>query len=331
MKLAMIGSYGHAGIVLGSVSILDDVELVACARWGEDDPLPYVGQHPAVPKDIPVYDDYRKMLHDVGPDVVGVFCPLYRNAEVSIAAAETGCHIVSEKPLATTHEDLARLRQAVEFSDVRIAALLEMRAWPAFQATRKAVREGLIGEPILAHAQKSYPFAGRDDYYKTRQTYGGSIAWCAIHALDFVSYCSGKDYRRVAALQANSAHPTHPGMEDSGGILLEFDGGGQAIVSFDYLRPWPGGGTQKWGDDRLRIAGSEGIVQVVDEGARALLHTPTQLVELPLGERRDFLGEFIDSITGKGQSIITPAESFRMTEVALKARDAADTGQFIDL
>ena len=62
-----------------------------------------------------------------------------------------------------------------------------------------------LGRPILALGQKSYPFATRDDFYKTRRTYGGSIPWQAIHALDFLSYCCGKDYARVAAMQSSTA------------------------------------------------------------------------------------------------------------------------------
>lgn len=331
MKLAMIGSYGHVGSVLDGMGKVPDVQLVAAGRWGPDDPLGFVGAHPAAPADLPVYDDYRRMLDAVRPDVVGVFLPLYRNAEASIAAAEHGAHIVSEKPLATTHEDLSALREAVSRAGVRINALMALRGAAPYQAVRNVVAAGEIGEPILAYGQKSYPFHRRDDYYKKRQTYGGSILWAAIHALDFVSYCAGKDYARVAAMQSNAAHPTHPGMEDAGGILLDFAGGGHAMISFDYLRPWSDGVKRPWGDERLRIAGSEGLVQLVDGAARVELTTATSVRDVPLPAERDLFAEFVASVGGRGEGLITPEESFRITEVALKARDAADTGRVVAL
>jgi len=330
MKLAIIGSYGHVGVVLDSAARLADVQLLAAARWGKDDPLGFVGRHAAAPAGLAVYDDYRRMLDEVRPDVVGVFMPLYRNAEASIAAAQHGCHVLSEKPLATTLEDLAALRQAVRKSNIRIAALLNMRCEPVYQAVRSAVREGRIGEPILAAAQKSYPFSRRDDFYKRRETYGGSVPWQAIHALDFVSWCAGKDYARVAAMHSNAAHPTHPGMEDNGGILLELAGGGHAVIWFDYLRPWKDGVKRRWGDERLRIAGSEGTVELVDECTRVRLMTPSAVEDLPLPPPRDLFAEFVASIQGRGECIISSAESFRITEVALKARAAADTGRIVD-
>ena len=271
------------------------------------------------------------MLDEIRPDIVSVCMPLYRNAEASIAAARHGCHIFSEKPLATSLADLASLRQAVADNGVRIAAMFGTRCEPAFQTVRQAVADGRIGRPILASAQKSYPLGRRDDYYKKRQTYGGSIPWQAIHALEFVSYCTGKDYRRATAMQSNEAAAKYPEMEDNGGILLELSGGGHAVIWFDYLRPKAEAVQRRHGDDRLRIAGSEGIIEVVDEGTRVVLTTPRNVEDVPLAPARDLFGEFIASIGGSGECIVTPAESFGITEVALRARQAADDGAVVDL
>ncbi|MHC4983307.1 MAG: Gfo/Idh/MocA family protein [Planctomycetota bacterium] len=329
MKLAIIGSYGHTGIVLKSKAIGGEVDLVAAARFGPDDAADYESCKPS--GRLKVYDDYRRMLDEVRPDVVAVFMPLYRNAEASIAAAEHGCHVISEKPLATTLEDLARLRAAVGQAGVGIVALLAMRCEPAFQAARQAVADGRIGRPILAAAQKSYPFARRDDYYKKRDTYGGSIPWQAIHAIDLVSYCTGKDYAKVAAMHSNACHPSHPGMEDNGGLLFELVGGGHAVIYFDYLRPWPGDGKRPWGDDRLRVAGSEGILEAAGGYRPVQLMTGGSVEDLPVAAPRDIFAEFVDAISSRGECVITPGESFRATEVALKARQAADTGKMVGL
>ena len=331
MELAIIGSYGHVGTVLNGLAKVDDVQLVAAARWGEDDPLAFVGGHEAADDGLEVYDDYRMMLHEVRPDLVGVFMPLYRNAEASIAAAEHGAHVICEKPLATTLADLSALAEAVAVAGVKINALLEMRGHPPYLAIRDAVAAGRIGEPMLAYGQKSYPFGRRDDYYKQRETYGGSILWAAIHALDFVSYCTGKSYARVAAAQSNVAHPTHPGMEDCGGILLDLAGGGHAMVSFDYLRPWSDGVERRWGDERLRIVGTEGLVQLGDDCLRVELTTPEAIEQLPLPGERDIFAEFVACVRGEGEGLITTEQSVRITEVAIKARDAADTGRAVEL
>jgi len=331
MKLGIIGSYGHLNIVLDSLPGLQDVQVVAAARYAPEDPVRFVGRHSHVGADVPVYDDYRQLLDRHRPDLVSVCMPLFRNAEVSIAAARAGCHVFSEKPLATTLEDLSALRRAVELSGVKIAAMFQMRASPPFQAVRSAVEQGRIGRSILASAQKSYPFGLRDQWYRTRRTYGGTIPWQAIHALEYISYTTGQDYTRVCAMHSNLTQPEYPGFEDNGGILLGLSGGGHAVITFDYLRPKAPGTQRRHGDDRLRIAGSEAIVEVVDEGARAILLTPTTQEELPLPPPRDLFAEFVASIREGTPCLVSPQESFRITEVALQARQSADTGRLIEL
>lgn len=338
LRLVVIGSYGHVDVVLKD-PLAAGVEVVAAARWGPDDPLSFMGKFPSAPSapsapagpaSPAVYDDYREMLGEVDADIAAVFMPLYRNAEASIAAAQAGCHIISEKPLATTLDDLARLREAVASAGVHIAAAFTGRCEAPFQSVRNVVAEGRIGEPVLASAQKSYPFARRDDFYKDRRTYGGSIPWQAIHAIDMVTYCTGKDFSRVAAMASNCAHPSHPAMEDNGGILLEFAAGGHAVIRFDYLRPW-GRQRRRWGDNRLRIAGTQGTVEVVDEGTRVVLATPDATQPVPLSPPRDLLASFAGAVRGRGECVVTGEDSFRITEVALKARQAADTGQVVAL
>jgi len=329
MKLAIIGSYGHVSVCLTNPAAAG-VELVAAARWGDDDPMRFLGKFPSASQDLPVYDDYRKMIEEVRPDITGVFMPLYRNAEASIAAAEAGSHIISEKPLATELDDLADLRKAVERAGVRIAAAFTARCEAPFQTVRSVVKEGRIGEPVLISGQKSYPFADRDGFYRQRATYGGSIPWQGIHAIDFVTYCSGKDYARVAAMHSNFAHADYPGMEDNGAMIFELVGGGHAVIRFDYLRPW-GSEKRPWGDERLRIAGTEGIVELVGSPARVVLTTPDASEDVPLLPQRDLLSEFVAYIRGEGEPLLTSEESFRITEVALLARQAADEGTIIDL
>lgn len=333
MKLALIGSYGHVATALTSAAKQSDLTLAGVAKYDSSDRMSLVGKHPYVPAGTKVYDDYRKMLDEVRPDVVCVFMPFYQLAAGSIASAEHGAHVFSEKPLATTMQDLDRLKKTLAANNVRIAASLNMRGHEVFQAVRQTIEKGLIGRPILACGQKSYPFDKRDDYYKKRETYGGSIPWQAIHALDFVSYCVGRPYSRVAGMHGNAAHPTHSEMEDTGGLLLEFVGGGHAVISFDYLRPWGAAKGRRWGDDRLRIAGDKAAVEIVDDGKRVELMTNDGVQNVPLPPERDLFGEFVQSLRdgGKSAPLITHEESLRITEVALLARQAADEGRIIEL
>jgi len=332
VRLAIIGSYGHVGVVLSALqadgSAALGVEVVGVAPWGAADALGSVDR--ALPGRGRRFADWRSMLEKEKPDVAAVFTPFAQLATVATAAAERGCHVFMEKPVATTAADLEALREAVARSGVELAACFAMRGEPAFRTIRQAIADGRIGRVVYAAAQKSYPFNERDEFYRTRASYGGTIPWIGIHALDFIAWCTGQDYRRVAAVAGNFAHPSRPGMEDAGGILAELINGAAAVVNFDYLRPW-GQAKRPWGDDRLRVAGTEGILETTDCGQAVELMTPDAVESLELLGPVNVFEAFLAGLEGRREPLITTAESFRMTEVALRARDAQDGGKFLNV
>ena len=63
-------------------------------------------------------------LHEMleNPDIqsVGIVTPDFTPCEPFIAACQAGKHILIEKPLATTHEDLQAMRKAYEEAGVRV-------------------------------------------------------------------------------------------------------------------------------------------------------------------------------------------------------------------
>ena len=52
-----------------------------------------------------VYDDYEKMFAECDCDAVAIVTPDFAHAEIAVAAANAGKHVLIEKPLATTRED----------------------------------------------------------------------------------------------------------------------------------------------------------------------------------------------------------------------------------
>jgi len=52
-------------------------------------------------------------------------------------------------------------------------------------------------------------------------------------------------------------------------------------------------------------------------------------LELPPGI--DFFADFVAELRGEGQHLISQEDAFRLTEICLMARDAAESGKWIDL
>ena len=330
VRVGLIGTDGHVSVLLGSIPRLPGVELAAFAKSLPDDDVSRLSRKEAFTEKTRIYNQFERMLEEEELDVVGVCLPYYRNSKASIAAARKGIHVVSEKPVATTLADLAALKKAVAQSKVRLTSMMNMRCFPPYRAARKAVRDGLVGEPILLTSQKSYRFgAGRPWFYKDQETYGGTIPWAGIHSIDYMRWTSAREYVQVSAWHGNKDHPDYPGFQDHAGVLFKLDNGGTAMSNLDYLRPET---APTHGDDRLRIAGSEGVLEVMGAEGRVLLITASEGPrELELPEKVDFFADFLAELTGEGEHLISQEDAFRLTEVCLKARNAAETGQWTDV
>ena len=96
-----------------------------------------------------------------------------------------------------------------------------------------------------------------------------------------------------------------------------------ASVNADYFRPLS---APTHDDDRLRIAGSEGVVEYRE--GKVLLIDKNGRQELPLPKEQNIFEQFLRRIGGENTGV-TPEEGFTVTRLALAARRAADTGKKI--
>jgi len=323
IRAGLIGRDGHFGIMLNSIPRLKNVEWAAYAKGEPGENTAWIQKQRAWTKKTRVYAHYQEMLEKEELDVVAVCLPFYENAGAAMAAARRGINVLSEKPAATTLEDLGRLEQAVREAGIHYSIMLDMRGMPIFQAAHKAVRGGAVGEPILVTGQKSYIWGEeRPWYYKQRKTYGGSIGWVGIHALDYMRWVSGQDYARVAAWEGNKAHPNYPGCEDHAGLVFRLANGGTATCHLDFLRP---ANAATHGDSRLRVAGSEGVLEAFEVGERVSLISPKgKTGDLTLPAAVDLFEKFVGAMRGEGEPLVSAEDSLSITRVCLKAREAAD-------
>jgi predicted dehydrogenase len=199
--------------------------------------------------------------------------------------------------------------------------MLPYRYHPEFHAARTAVAEGLVGEPLLITAQKSYKLGARHPMYTRRFTYGGTIPWVAIHAIDWVFWFTRGRITDVSAIHTTSGNRSHGELESCGVCLFRLANSGAAAVSCDYFRP-PGAPTH--GDDRLRVAGEKGIVEVAG-GEAVLTAGSAPPRKLPREEPRSLFEEFVRHVEEGSPLRITAEEAFDVSELALKSREAADS------
>jgi predicted dehydrogenase len=100
------------------------------------------------------YGSYDELLAD--PEIEAIYNPLPNHLHVplTIKAAEAGKHVLCEKPIALTGEEVRRLR-AVE-GKVHIMEAFMVRFHPQWLRARELIRQGYVGTPRAVQVFFSY-------------------------------------------------------------------------------------------------------------------------------------------------------------------------------
>lgn len=321
VRLAILGFDGHTGEILGQLKRLPDVELVAVSDANPAALKRFGALH--------TYTDYRRMLDNEQLDMVAVCNNDGERAAAVLACAERKIHVIAEKPLAIELTDLARVKQAVARYGIRLSMLLPMRFSPPYLALKRAVDAGEIGEVLQIGAQKSYKSGAREDWYKRRSTYGGTIAWIGPHMIDLMRWTSGREFTEAYSYAARIGFPELGEMENVTTSMFRLDNGGAATLRMDYLRPDT---APSHGDDRLRLAGAKGVLEYEEATGVTLLaaaHKPEVISDLP--KAQSVFLDFVESVYLGQPQTLTLADIWRVNEIVLLARDSAEQHQVVKL
>ncbi|MGW4793646.1 Gfo/Idh/MocA family protein, partial [Nonomuraea sp. NPDC004297] len=138
MRIGIIGTgimgRGHAEVLAAH----PDAEITAVCR------KPLAGA--------PVFPTYQALIESGLVDAVSITTPDHLHADVMVAAARAGLHILVEKPFTTTVEDADRAVQAIRQAGVTAMCLFNHRWVPAYAQAKDQMP--VIGEPVVGYARK---------------------------------------------------------------------------------------------------------------------------------------------------------------------------------
>lgn len=320
MRIAIIGSSGHYPYVLEGAALRpQEMQIVAIAPGTRGEEMDGLAQRCAQKGFAPkVYGWWEELLNEEQIDIAAInpwFCD---SAEIAMECFARGIHVYSEKPVATETDVLDRLEEAYSRSGADMGCMFDGRHTSWLRTAKKAVEDGLIGEVRLLHGQKSYKMGKRPEVYFKRASYGGMLAWIAIHPVSWFGYILGTEPVWVSA-QADAAHNGgHGEMESIGCMMLRYPDGVLGTINADFYRPT---GAPRHDDDRIRITGTRGMIEVRD--GRVYLENEEEKREQELVEEENpflFFADAIGTQSAKEQARV----GFVAARTCLMARDAAD-------
>jgi predicted dehydrogenase len=331
VKVLLVGGFGHA------VWVFDEwardaaaVRLVGAVQTLPDEPLDGFLAHPWAAQFSPeVYQDIDEALRAAQPDIVVISTRPDLNPVLIEKSLRAGSHVISEKPIAVDEAGLYSVHRAVEETGKFVLPMLGMHEVPAFVEARDLVAQGEIGEPLLVNARKSYQWGSRAEWFKQRATYGGIWGWIGIHSFNHAAFIIGRNASRVlAAQEQNRCHPEYaPECADCLSGLFLLEGGVQMTVSVDLLRP---DGQKAWGDDWIRIVGSQGSLEANPElgTVRLIRQGCDEVVRQVTAEAPPFYTAFLTAVTAGADFSELTTQGFRLTESVLTAERASTAGHF---
>lgn len=324
MRIVVIGGSGHSILYLPETHMADR-EFVAVAPGSLGEPMDHIlgklTQAGYVPR---VYGDYREMLSAEKPDVAIVDNYYAEHARVILDAFAAGCHVLSDKPAASSLQELEQVETAWKKAGTCFAAMFTYRYDGAFYRAWQLVQEGAIGKVRLINTQKSYKLGKRPQFMHRRDTYGGTIPWIGIHGLEWILWMSGGKLEWVTATQAAREAPNGVSPETTAMVQLRLSDGMMGSVTIDYLNP---AAAPRHGDDRIRVVGTEGVVEVREDTVILTNAKGMQYPEIPA--HIDMLTDFLNQIRGAGKCRVSASDALTATRWALLAQQAADNNEMV--
>ncbi len=176
------------------------------------------------------------LLDEVRPDVVVLASPSGLHPRQARLAAEAGCHVMCEKPIATRWADGVAMVEACERAGVRLFVVKQLRYNPTLQLVQRAVADGRFGEVHLVDVDvfwtRPQSYYDGDAWRGTRELDGGAFLNQTSHYVDLLTWILGP-VQSVQAMTATLGRDIE--VEDSGVLGLRWRSGALGSMSVTML------------------------------------------------------------------------------------------------
>ncbi len=290
------------------------------------------------------YTKWQDLVNSKDVDAVSISLPHYLHAEVAVAAAKAGKHVLCEKPMATTLEDCDKMIKAAKDSKVKLMIAETYRFMPTMVKIKEIIESGKIGQVFFARGSECLNEVPKiidpESWHCTPDKAGGGVWFDAgVHICSAFRYTLGDvDSVRAGLLE----HVALKEKEDDNAIvLLKFKEGAvaeaflsetvgsPAFIRFEFY------GTEgtilmdtAW-DEPIKFFSSKGENPSEEWEKPAVDHLPMpQFYSLSF---REEVKEFVDSVLNNRQPQYRGEEGKVAVEMALMGVLSSKLGRSVAL
>ncbi|RTE11716.1 Gfo/Idh/MocA family protein [Paenibacillus whitsoniae] len=321
LKIGMISfAHGHAFSYLEALRALPHVEVRGIADEIASRVAAVTAQY-----GVPYYERHADLLAaDI--DAVVICAENARHAEITIAAAKAGKHVMCEKPLGLSVSEMETMIAACRESGVQLMTAFPCRYLAAVVAAKKAVDAGEIGD-IVAIKGTNRGSLPSGWFVDPSLSGGGALLDHTVHVMDLMNWFTGSEVKEVFA-HADTLF--HEGLEvdDAGMIHVKFANGVVGVLDTSWSRN-PAFPT--WGDVTMTIVGTKGTIAVDSFAQKNELYSidSGKGVWSFWGDNMDahMMQAFVQALLDGTEVPITGEDGLRSTAVALAGYRSVASGQ----
>ncbi|TAM84278.1 MAG: Gfo/Idh/MocA family oxidoreductase [Acidobacteria bacterium] len=244
----------------------------------------------AAPYGVPGFKDLKEALAKTKPDAVYVASPVFMHAPQTMVSLREGCHVLCEKPMAMNYAEAEMMVETAEAAGRTLGIAYYRRTYPKVHRALALMREGAIGQPVLAYASSHSWFKAENEFRSwlldPDMAGGGPLYDVASHRIDLLNFIFGQP-ARVRAQLSNAVNKTP--VEDCATVLIEYLNNVRAIVDV------------RWHShvdrDEFRIVGTSGELELSPLNSPTLV-SPQGREEIPNHENIHFpcVENFVEAV-----------------------------------
>ena len=266
--------------------------------------------------------DWKDVVDRPNIDVVDICTPNNSHAEIAIAAAKAGKHILCEKPMCINLEEADRIVEAVRKAGIIYMSAHNQLFTPAVQEMKRMIDMGAVGSVRWIRSQDSFILPTSVLKGQWRSTLklqgGGELIDTGYHPTYRLLYLAGAEVAAVRGTMGRFAQPIEG--EDTASVQVRFANGviGEIFSSWVFNRPYGTHDLHVVGD-RGEIFGTGNLLYHLPVGFK----TPSEKILKEADTFGDQMAHFADCILTGARVPHGPEEGREVLKIILKAAESA--------
>ncbi|KZE13192.1 Gfo/Idh/MocA family protein [Priestia aryabhattai] len=287
---------------------------------------------------VKAYTNYEELLASGTVEAVSVCTPNYLHAPISVAALNSGVHVLCEKPMATSEEEAKAMIEAAKTNGKKLMIGHNQRFVASHQKARELIEKGEIGKiysfrTAFGHGgPEGWSVDGKESwFFKKDEAFIGAMGDLGVHKTDMLRYILNEEIVEVGAFVESNAKD-FANVDDNAVCVLKTESG----IIGTLAASWAYNGKE---DNSTIVYGEKGTLRLEDDPTYSLVaqYATGEVVNYELGKIQSndeggqsnshVIEQFVDAVAEEKESPVPGEEGLKSLAVILAALKSSQTKQ----